>query len=164
MTRQIVNQLIILEETAIALYDPFLNPSTEVDLFFSMYKANLANVRKIEEKLAPLGLSLGRLCLLRALQRIGRPALPSELGDDLAVTRANISGLLRGLEKAGMVRREIDASDRRRVLVHLTPRGIETLRQAWPLYEEAIAGQFHALSPDEKRAMLSLLRKLPAGG
>lgn len=129
-----------------------------------MYKSNLANVRKIEEKLAPLQLSLGRLCVLYALQRIGRPALPSELGDDLAVTRANISGLLAGLEKTGLIRREIDTADRRRIWVHLTPKGTETLQKAWPLYEEAIAGQFQALSPDEKRALLSLLRKLPARG
>jgi len=125
-----------------------------------MYKANLANVRAIEEKLAPMQLSLGRLCLLYTLQRIGRPALPSELGDDMEVTRANVSGLLAGLEKNGMVRREIDPSDRRRILVHLTPKGIETLKQAWPLYEEAIAGRFQPLTPEEKDALLSLLRKL----
>lgn len=126
-----------------------------------MYKSNLANVRAVEEKLAPLELSLGRLCLLYALQRIGRPALPSELGDDLAVTRANISGLLRGLEKSGMVRREIDTADRRRIHVHLTPKGVETLRKAWPLYEEAIAGQFGTLTAEERETLLSLLRKLP---
>ncbi|CAG5080193.1 Uncharacterized HTH-type transcriptional regulator yetL, Transcriptional regulator, MarR familly [Thermobacillus xylanilyticus] len=125
-----------------------------------MYKSNLANVRAVEEKLAPLELSLGRLCLLYALQRIGRPALPSELGDDLAVTRANISGLLRGLEKNGMVRREIDTVDRRRILVHLTPKGAETLRKAWPIYEEAIAGQFQPLTAEERSALLAILRKL----
>ena len=134
----------------------------EVDLFFSLYKSNLANVRVIEEKLAPLQLTLGRLCVLYALQRIGRPALPSELGDDLAVTRSNISGLLAGLEKNGMVRREIDTADRRRILVHLTPKGIETLQKAWPLYEEAIAGRFQALSDDEKKALRSILHKLAA--
>jgi len=127
-----------------------------------MYKANHGNVRTIEEKLAPLGLTLGRLCVLYALQRVGRPALPSELGDDLAVTRSNISGLLAGLEKSGMIRREIDTADRRRILVHLTPLGIETLQKAWPLYEEAIAGQFQFLSEDEKRALLEILRKLTA--
>jgi DNA-binding MarR family transcriptional regulator len=133
-----------------------------VDLFFTMYKANLGNVRVIEEKLAPLGLTLGRLCVLYALQRIGRPALPSELGDDLAVTRSNISGLLAGLEKNGMIRREIDTADRRRILVHPTPRGIDALQKAWPLYEEAIAGRFQSLSADEKNALRSILHKLTA--
>ena len=121
----------------------------------------MANVRKVEEKLAPLQLSLGRLCLLYALQRIGRPALPSELGDDLAVTRANISGLLRGLEQNGMVRRVMDTADRRQIRVHLTDKGIETLRQAWPIYEETIAEQFRVLSEEEQHMLLTLLRKLP---
>lgn len=142
------------------MYDPFQNPRAEVDIFLSMYKSNLANVRKVEEKLAPLQLSLGRLCLLYALQRVGRPALPSELGDDLAVTRANISGLLRGLEQNGMIRRQMDTSDRRRVWVHLTPKGVETLQKAWPIYEEAIAGQLQVLTAEEKHLLLSVLRKL----
>lgn len=120
----------------------------------------MINVRKIEEKLAPLQLSLGRLCLLYALQKAGRPALPSELGDDLAVTRANISGLLRGLENCGMVYREMDTNDRRRILVHLTPKGIETLQKAWPIYEETIAERFQMLSSEEKKSLLSILRKL----
>lgn len=116
----------------------------------------------MEEQLAPLQLSLGRLCLLYALQRIGRPALPSELGDDLAVTRANISGLLRELEKNGMIRREMDTADRRRVWVHLTAKGIETLQQAWPIYEATIAERFQSLTPDEQTLLLSILRKLSA--
>lgn len=127
-------------------------------MFF--YKANLISVRKVEEKLAPLQLSLGRLCLLYALQRLGRPALPSELGDDLAVTRANISGLLRRLEKNGMIYREIDTSDRRRILVHLTLKGVETLQKAWPIYEKTIAERFQSLSAEEKNVLLSILRKL----
>ena len=145
---------------AITLYDPFQHPSTEVQLFLSLYKANLTNVRQVEEKLAPLQLSLGRLCLLYALQRIGRPALPSELGDDLAVTRSNISGLLRGLEREGLIRREIDKNDRRRIWVHLTPAGMETLEKAWPIYEETIAERFQSLSSDERDVLLSILSKL----
>jgi len=134
--------------------------TARIDNILFFYKANLISVRKVEEKLAPLQLSLGRLCLLYALQRLGRPALPSELGNDLAVTRANISGLLRRLEKNGMIYREIDTSDRRRILVHLTPKGVETLQKAWPIYEKTIAERFQSLSAEEKNVLLSILRKL----
>ncbi|WP_166245412.1 MarR family winged helix-turn-helix transcriptional regulator [Paenibacillus turpanensis] len=128
-----------------------------------MYKNNASQVRKLEEKLEPLGLTLGRLCLLYALQRAGKPALPSELGDDLAVTRANISGLLNALEKAGLVRRELDLSDRRRVFVHMTPQGEKLLELAWPVYEETIEGNFGSLSVEEQMQLLHLLRKLEQG-
>jgi len=86
--------------------------------------------------------------------------LPSELGDDLAVTRSNISGLLRGLEREGLIRREIDKNDRRRIWVHLTPAGMETLEKAWPIYEETIAERFQSLRSDERDVLLSILRKL----
>ncbi len=144
-------------------HDPFEKPLLSVDLFFTLYKNNASQVRKLEEKLEPLGLTLGRLCLLYALQRAGKPALPSELGDDLAVTRANISGLLNALEKAGLVRRELDLSDRRRVFVHMTPQGEKLLELAWPVYEETIEGNFGSLSVEEQMQLLHLLRKLEQG-
>lgn len=122
----------------------------------------MTSVRKLEEKLEPLGLTLGRLCLLYALQRKEKPALPSELGDNLAVTRANVSGLLRGLEKLEMIRRELDQSDRRRILVHLTSKGKETLQKAWPIYEETVANILQPLSLEEQMRLLTMLKKLDA--
>ena len=140
--------------------DPFASPIIEVELFFNLYKKNTHLVRKLEERLAELGLTLGRLCLLYALQKAGRPSLPSELGDDLAVTRANVSGLLNGLEKSGYVRREMDASDRRRILVHLTPEGEAVLDRAWPLYEETVRTNLRTLNPREQKELLRLLKKI----
>lgn len=144
----------------ISLYDPFQQPHVSVELFLTLYKSSVTSVRKLEEKLKPLDLTLGRLCLLYALQRINKPALPSELGDDLAVTRANISGLLRGLEKLEMIRRELDTTDRRRVFVHLTSKGKEALQEAWPIYEETVAYLFRPLSFQEQTKLLTMLQKL----
>jgi DNA-binding MarR family transcriptional regulator len=117
-------------------------------------------VRQLEEKLQPLHLTLGRLCLLVALHDAGDCALPSELGDDLAVTRANISGLLNRLESLDMIRREIDLSNRRRVLVYLTPKGKEVLQLAWPIYEETITTGLEPLTLEEQSTFLTLLQKL----
>lgn len=125
-----------------------------------MYRSSVFSVRKLEEKLKPLNLTLGRLCLLYALQRIDKPALPSELGDDLAVTRANISGLLRGLEKCGMIRRELDTADRRRIFVHLTEKGKKTLQKAWPIYEDTVHKVLQPLSFEEQTSLLSMLKKI----
>jgi len=144
----------------ISSYDPFRKPLLSVNLFFTIYKTNTSFVRKLEERLEVFDLTLGRLCLLYALQRAGRPALPSELGDDLAVTRANISGLLNALEKTELVRRELDPSDRRRVLVHLTEKGEAVLHRAWPVYEDAIANTLQPLSAEEQSTLLALLQKL----
>lgn len=149
-----------MEVYAISFYDPFKKPFAAVELFLALNKTTSTVVHQLEEKLEPLGLTLGRLCLLYSMQRIGKPALPSELGDDLAVTRANISGLLRGLEKLDMIRRELDTSDRRQILVHFTAKGIETLQTAWPIYEETVDHILQPLSHEEQMALLAMLHKL----
>lgn len=131
-----------------------------VQAFLTLYKTNTALVRHLEEKIRPLGLTLGRLCLLVSLRNFNKPMLPSELGDDLAVTRSNISGLLRALESLGMVRREMDPNDRRRVLVHLTAHGEETLNRAWPIYVKAISESFQPLTTEEQSTLFQLLQKL----
>lgn len=133
-----------------------------IQLFLTLYKTDATLVRRLEERLAPLGLTLGRLCLLVLLQQAGEPMLPSELGDDLAVTRANVSGLLKGLEAAGLVRREVDVTNRRHTLVYLTEAGSSLLARAWPIYEETVSGGLKALTPGEQATLLALLRKAMA--
>lgn len=145
---------------AISSWNPFKHAALSVNLFLTLYKSNVHLVRKLEEQLQPFGLTLGRLCLLVALRRFGKPMLPSELGDDLAVTRANISGLLNALEKMEMVRREFDPSDRRRILVHLTAKGTEVLDRAWPIYEQSVAAGLERLTQQEQETLLHLLEKL----
>lgn len=141
-------------------WDPYRNPPLHMMLFFTLYQVNVSLVRRLEEKLAPLALSIPRLCLLVALRRRDEPALPSELGDDLSVTRANISGLLAGLEAEGLVERRMHPTDRRRTLVDLTEQGRQRLEEAWPLYEAAVAAEFAGLTVDGQEALLTLLKRL----
>lgn len=140
--------------------DPYATMALPTRLFLLLYRTHATLVRRLEEQLHDLGLTIGRLCLLVALRRAGEPMLPSELGDDLAVTRANVSGLLNALEAAGLVERRPHAQDRRRTLVHLTQAGAAALDRAWPLYEQAIAAELDPLTAAEKTVLLGLLRKI----
>src|SRR4051794_130749 len=112
---------------SIEKWDPFEQPDLSVDVFLTLYKTNHHLVLQLEEQLGKFDLTLGRWCLLVALRSSGRAMLPSELSDDLTVTRANISNLLSGLEQAGRIQRELDPTNRRRILVSLTPEGHEII-------------------------------------
>lgn len=104
---------------------------------------------------------MGRWCLLVALKSSGRSMVPSELSDDLAVTRANISNLLNTLEQAGRIQRNFDPTNRRRVLVSLTPEGHEIILNVWPVYEQTIAQKVGTkLTLEEQKQLKSLLEKL----
>ncbi|NIK71837.1 winged helix DNA-binding protein [Paenibacillus sp. BK033] len=83
--------------------------------------------------------------------------LPSELSDDLAVTRANISNLLNTLEKAGRIQRDFDPSNRRRVLVRLTSQGEALIETVWPVYEDTIKEHIGKLSMENQSRLKELL-------
>lgn len=55
-----------------------------------------------------------------ALLRETGPITAGELADLIGLTTGAITGVLDRLEKAGVVRREHDPHDRRRVIIHLT--------------------------------------------
>lgn len=115
----------------------------------------------MEEQLGKFDLTLGRWCVLVALKSSGRAMVPSELSDDLAVTRANISNLLNALEKAGRIRRNFDPTNRRRILVSLTPEGHEIILNVWPVYEQTIFQNVgNKLTQEEQSQLKGLLKKL----
>lgn len=87
--------------------------------------------------------------------------LPSELSDDLSVTRANISNLLNALEKAGRIQRDFDPANRRRILVRLTAEGDELITAVWPVYEQTIAEHIGGkLTPENQTLLKQLLNQL----
>lgn len=87
-------------------------------------------------------------------------ATPAQLADATHVTRAAMTSRLDRLVSSGLVTREVDPLDRRRVVVRPTPAG----RNAWDslVYEGMSREQdlLRALSPDELVQLNALLRKI----
>ena len=88
--------------------------------------------------------------------------LPSALAARLLVTRGAISGLVRGAERAGFVRRLPHPTDRRKYFVALLPRGRQLMAGAVPGYIQRITTYMSTLTPRERRALTLALRKLYA--
>jgi len=87
-------------------------------------------------------------------------ATPAQLADTLNITRAAVTSRLDRLVAADLVTREVDETDRRRVLVRPTAAG----RTAWNRYifEGSARDQrmLGALSADELKQLNALLRKV----
>ena len=115
--------------------------------------------------LARCGTGQGRFLVLILLDRpcVEGAMSPSELAHALDVTRANVTGLVDGLEKEGLVERQRDETDRRAQQVHLTAAGREFLHAMLPEHYERIAGLMAHLSPAERRQLTGLLVKVARG-
>jgi DNA-binding MarR family transcriptional regulator len=111
----------------------------------------------LDHALRPLGLNVGRYRVLGALLRFG-VCTTSELAKFTAVDRANMARATDHLVAEGWVSREFSPSDRRRVLMALTPLGRKTYLAA---VREVIAynnTMFAGVSDDSVRVTARTLR------
>jgi DNA-binding MarR family transcriptional regulator len=91
--------------------------------------------REVSEK---TGLSFGKM---RALRRIApRPMSMRELAAVLGVDPPNLTPVVDGLERSGLVERQPHSTDRRIKLVAATPKGAALARQAEEILDRPPAG------------------------
>jgi len=137
-----------------------------LDAYARLVRASDLAVSRAERALlgepAARGLSYSQIVLLQTLRRTG-PLHQHDLGTKLVRSKANVTALIDGLQRAGLVHRERNASDRRYVAVHLTPAGEATVDAVYPAHAGAVMEAMTVLSNDEQERLARLCRKLAKG-
>ena len=120
--------------------------------------------QEVEARLGPLGLSGLEAWLLKVLSQ--RP-YPSEAARAMGLQwqghieeGCTVSHMVRRLERAGFLAREVDPEDLRRHRLRLTPKGTRALRRAEALMAEAFARRASRLQEGERAELLRLFAKL----
>lgn len=109
------------------------------------------------------GLSTGRYRLLADLEDHGGEEQPSQLANNLGVTRATVTGLIDTLERDGLVTRRISASDGRQKSVVLTDKGANKLREMAPEHFARLEAMVGLLTAEERTVFLDLLGRVTEG-
>jgi DNA-binding MarR family transcriptional regulator len=102
------------------------------------------------------GLSRTAAAVLANLDQHG-PRRITDLATLEAIAQPSMTTLITRLERAGLVQRGPDPADARAVLVSLTPRGADSLKQIRADRTALIAERLRALTPDERRALEAAL-------
>ncbi len=126
-------------------------------LCFALYAASLAMTKAYKPLLAPLGLTYPQYLVLLVLWE-GDGVTVSQLGERLRLDSGTLTPLLKRLQAQGLLHRQRDAGDERRVLLRLTPHGHALRAQAEAVPHamacatgcnleqiSALAGQLHQL-------------------
>jgi len=116
---------------------------------------------RIGRLLRPLGVSSAGGLVLGILRDRGAMA-PSELGDRLIVTRATVTGLIDSLERRGFVRRTPHPTDRRSVLVEITPAGLDVLTRVRTVVHRHEKTWMQTISDAELRRYIRLHHRIQA--
>ncbi len=100
--------------------------------------------------------------VLAALRRAGRPyeLSPGRLLRETLVTSGTMTNRVDRLAVRGLVERHPDPSDRRGVLVRLTPEGKDAVDGAFAALLDAERDLLTGLSPQDQTELASLLRRL----
>lgn len=85
---------------------------------------------------------------------------PSELAEKLSLVPGRMTDILNTLEKKGMIRREKDPEDRRRVLVMITPKGIRNVTERREQIRMQYSGLYEALGLEDTIKLIELLGKM----
>ena len=101
--------------------------------------------------------SQGRI--LRMLNEHG-DMTQQDLQNLLGIQSGSHSEILAKLESSGFILRERDESDKRRVIVSITPLGIEDLRKHEAVRLRRQAVLYDSLEPEEQEEMIRILTKL----
>ena len=113
--------------------------------------------------MAPLqrdhGLTESQLGVLEALRHAG-PLTQGQLCARILRSGSNLTTVVDNLERAALVRRERDATDRRVQRVHLTDRGRALIEAALPAHVERVTRLLGCLTPEERRALERLCARL----
>ena len=110
--------------------------------------------------LTPLGLTPTQERMLRLISRADAPWRMGELANRMGIVPRSATGLVDGLEAAGLVTRAVDPNNRRSVLVDLTEHGRQVQRDMAQARAEAGEALFAALDPQQRELLAELLDKV----
>ena len=131
--------------------------------FVALLRAHSALTRQLNAQLqAEHGLTISDFeVLLRLARAPDRRMRRVDLAQEVLLTASGITRLLDGLERAGLVRRDLCTADRRVVYAVLTDEGLAKLRTAAETHfgqlEELFGGRFDAAELTELASLLTRL-------
>jgi DNA-binding MarR family transcriptional regulator len=104
--------------------------------------------------------TLPRFDLMAQLERAPQGLKMSELSQRMMVTGGNVTGITDGLEKEGLVIRQVDTGDRRVFHVKLSAEGQRQFRRMAAEHEQWVIELFEGMSVKHKNQLVELLGEL----
>ena len=124
------------------------------------YRYSAETDKRHELLFAPYDVSFSVFRVLSYLLLNEGGATPSQIADELMILRQSMTNILDGLEKRGLICREIDPEDRRRIRVKLLPAGEKLAVQLLAVEDGFLVKMGKYISDEERNAFRALEKKM----
>lgn len=146
--------------TAPTRSDPTPLPTAAKAAIIADFRASMGELKCLgSERMVRQGISMTQLHVLNMVEHHGGMPM-SRLADMLDVSVSNATGLIDRIEERGFVERIRVASDRRMVVVQLTPTGRQMLDEIEDVREEILRGVLDRLSPAQLAGVATAIADL----
>ncbi|MEK9646591.1 MAG: MarR family transcriptional regulator [Alphaproteobacteria bacterium] len=135
----------------------YLDP--EETIGFLLWDANRAMCREFSDRIAQHGVTLGLWPFLRALWD-DDGLTQRELSEKVRMKGPTTVAALNKLEDKGLVRREGNKNDARKINVFLTPEGRKIYRRVMPDVEAVNKQMLNQLSTAEQKTFRDLIKRV----
>lgn len=102
----------------------------------------------------------GEFVALRLLRDSTADTAAGDLARQMHISTARVAAILRSLSRKKFIRRLRSKTDRRSVVVTITPAGLDALAQREAKVHAFIEASLRKLSPDEAETFLHIARKM----
>ena len=130
-----------------------------LDAYLTLLRAAGSVAARVQRHLVRHDLTASQFGALEALHRLG-PLCQRDIARRLVQTGGNVTMVVRGLERRGLIERRRDPANRRFVTVQLSLRGRRLISALLPRHARAVAGEMQSLGPHRLRALRQLCNKL----
>ncbi|MEV6489603.1 MarR family transcriptional regulator [Actinoplanes sp. NPDC051633] len=117
--------------------------------------------RLVSARLDALGGSRAEFAMLATLEEFGGLS-QADLGRRIGLDRSDVTALVTASEEAGLIRRERDGVDRRRMTLTMTRAGARRLGRLQQAIDEAQAEILDGFTAADRRQLATLLTRLAA--
>lgn len=115
--------------------------------------------RHLAVLLAAEGLTLPQMIVLRKIRERGEITL-GEIAADLHLAPSTLSGIIKRLEREGLVEKEVDPHDLRIVRLRASPKADSIIQRTSSIYNTHLSAVLSHFTAEELDILLSSLRKL----
>ncbi len=129
-----------------------------IDIYNSIYKIKSKLDKFQRKKIIGLNLTLTQYCVLRQLWKTNGRTF-KQLASGCHCSSSTLTGVIDTMEKKGLVKRELNTSDRRSILVKSTKEG-QKLQQLTSPFDSTLDKIFKSLEAKEIQQLGLLLQKL----
>ena len=105
----------------------------------------------------------GEVFILQYISQHEGLVLPSAISHEMNISSARITAALNNMENKGLVTREIDKSDRRRILIQLTQAGKDLAAQHWQNHINHAIHMLSLLGEHDAQEYVRMTKKLASG-